>query len=160
MNRQWHPAGKFAAVVCGLACVLAVGCGESSKYAQVSGSVTLDGKPVENATVSFLPKGSGRPAGGNTDANGVFELTTDNPGDGALAGRYIVTVTAVDIVKSEKAKALEAEYGSVGDSVPGPPPNENWRVPRTYSELQTSGLEFVVKQGENNVANFDLKTRP
>jgi len=63
-----------------LACI--VGCGGSTSTVAtvpVTGTVTLDGKPVEGAAVSFAPKTKGcRAAFGRTDASGKFKLTTVN----------------------------------------------------------------------------------
>jgi hypothetical protein len=67
------------------------GCSGQYKTVPVEGIVTLDGKPVEGATVSFCPA-EGRPASGLTDADGVFQLTTFKEDDGALPGDYRVVV--------------------------------------------------------------------
>lgn len=80
----------------GLALLLAVaGC--SSKYTPVpvSGEVTLDGQPVDGATVYFYAVGDakeGRPATGQTDKEGKFRLSTLGTNDGALPGTYKVVV--------------------------------------------------------------------
>jgi hypothetical protein len=60
----------------------------------VKGSVTLDGKTLVGALVTFVPKdpSAGRPAYGRTDANGQFQLSTFRTDDGALPGDYKVTV--------------------------------------------------------------------
>jgi hypothetical protein len=82
-------------VAAGACTALVAGCG--SGLAPVKGVVTLDGKPLPNASVVFISQESGgRDASGFTDARGVFQLTTYRPGDGALPGalpgRYKVTV--------------------------------------------------------------------
>src|SRR5262249_11387748 len=64
------------------------------KPTKVEGIVTLDGKPVEGAMVSFVPEGGkGLPATGLTESDGVFHLTTFSFEDGALPGEYKVLVT-------------------------------------------------------------------
>ena len=84
---------------------LAAGCGALGKPVKVSGVVTLDGKPLPGATVTYTPvNDSGRPASGRTDTDGSFRLTTFRSDDGALPGEYKV------IVLVEK----EAEKGLVG----------------------------------------------
>jgi hypothetical protein len=77
-----------------LAAVLAaVGCGAGSGPVPVRGVVKLDGQPVANASVVFIPETSGgREAYGSTDANGAFRLTTTKPDDGALPGKYKVVI--------------------------------------------------------------------
>src|SRR4029453_13121047 len=73
-------------------------CGPAVQY--VEGVVTLDGSPIEGVTVSFSPAkaGSGTPAVGTTDTNGVFKLTATQGGSvggGAGIGDYQVTFTKV-----------------------------------------------------------------
>ncbi len=58
----------------------------------VSGTVTLDGKPLAQASVVFAPAGTGQPAVGVTDEAGKYTLTTTNPKDGAVVGSYKITV--------------------------------------------------------------------
>lgn len=61
----------------------------------VSGMVTLDGKPLSGATVSFSPmKGTqGSRSEGTTDANGEFILRKRNGRKGLEAGKYQVAVS-------------------------------------------------------------------
>jgi hypothetical protein len=70
-----------------------VGCGDA-KPVKVQGAVTLDGKPLAGAMVTFLPfnEKQGRAAAGLTQADGSFRLTTGKIDDGALPGQYRVTV--------------------------------------------------------------------
>jgi hypothetical protein len=73
----------------------AAGCGGKYTPVPVSGVVTLDGKPVEGAVVTFYAIGDakeGRQAQGETDKNGAFSLTTLKEGDGALPGEYKVVI--------------------------------------------------------------------
>ena len=71
--------------------VLLAGCGGS--ISSVSGTVTLDGKPLADATVQFVPDGVGRDATGQTDKNGYFSMSTLKPGDGVVAGNYKVVIS-------------------------------------------------------------------
>src|SRR5687768_4724922 len=82
-----------------LALALLAGCGDKSVAGRppvypASGQVVYKGQPLEGAFVSFTPtEGKTHGASGRTDAEGRFTLTTFDPGDGAPAGRYRVTVT-------------------------------------------------------------------
>jgi len=86
------------------------GCGGKGKPVRVNGSVTLDGKPLAGATVTFVPAGAarGRMAGGITDGDGQFRLTTFAEGDGALPGEYKVTVDLLDTSVGEKFLASQS----------------------------------------------------
>ena len=136
-----------------------IGCRGDDRVATVRGTVTLDGEPIGDASVTFMPKGGGRPAFGITDAEGAYTLTTFEDGDGAMIGHQLVTITAVDEEMNEKAAAAAEELGSLVE-VMQPPPKQIWRAPQVYSESETSGLVFEVKRGEVNQADFDLKSKP
>lgn len=85
--------------------ILAVsGCGPSGPklpdLVPVSGTVTYDGKPLDNATVTFSPMEGGQAgfgASGFTDSSGKYTLETA-AGDGktklgAVPGKYGVTIS-------------------------------------------------------------------
>jgi hypothetical protein len=98
------------------------GCGGKYKPVPVEGIVTLDGKPVEAATVLFFREGgAGRPASGLTDAQGIFHMTTFREDDGALPGDYRVVVTKspgreapTDERPGEDKEAAEHHRGIIG----------------------------------------------
>jgi hypothetical protein len=74
------------------------GCGTKG-FAPVSGTVTLDGKPLPNASVNFQPldsKQSGQGSVGKTDADGRYSLrvVVDNKA-GAVVGKHRVSISSV-----------------------------------------------------------------
>lgn len=74
-----------------------VGCG--GDMGRVSGTITLDGKPLPDAIITFYPQGGegGRASAGRTDAEGNYELTYSRSEKGAKVGEHLVTITtAVD----------------------------------------------------------------
>jgi hypothetical protein len=79
------------AIIGVVAITVAAGCNAKSKPVKVSGTVTLDGKPIADVLVTFNSTTGGRPASARTDSAGKYELTTFNTGDGALPGEYKVT---------------------------------------------------------------------
>ena len=124
-----------------------VGCGPST--APVSGRVTLDNKPLVNATVIFEPdtdaKTPGPGAQGKTDANGEYTLQLFAGGTkGALLGKHIVRITA---------------YEGDDGTVPSSDPNSPFRKPLLDDRYNaTSELRFDVPPGGSTSANFDLKS--
>ncbi|MBP5620676.1 MAG: hypothetical protein J6X44_01545, partial [Thermoguttaceae bacterium] len=59
------------------------------------GVVTFNGEKVAGATVLFSPKqigGEASSAQAITDAQGVFKMTTLDPGDGVYPGEYRVSI--------------------------------------------------------------------
>jgi len=81
-----------------LALCIVPGCGGNGDLADVTGKVTLDGKPVPNAFVKFLPKGdSGAPSFGKTDAEGNYRMMFSDTEAGAWIGENAVTISTGDV---------------------------------------------------------------
>jgi len=122
---------------------------------QVTGSVTLDGQPVDGATVAFYPDGGRRPARGITDASGNFELMTFNPGDGVLLGQHRVSVTKTEASEQQAAvvdgETIETPTGGAEDNV-------NHLLPVHYASPSTSELTVEVVEGMEPVA-LELKSQ-
>ena len=147
--------------------VSALGCGSSNpKTVKVSGKVLHGGKPVVHATVSYLPAGGGgRPASGITDESGAYQLTTFTANDGALPGKYAITVNpaknpvatgAVDVTKMATAEDYAAAMGKGVDPtrVATSGKEDESEVPLMYRTGSTSPLmKDVSSQGPNQ---FDL----
>ncbi len=121
-----------------------LGCSQSETVA-VTGTLTLNGEPAENALVMFDPKhGTGRHAEGNTDASGHFNLSTAKPGDGAIPGEYVVTLA--EYYPPGKAPALPKG----GGLLPA-------RFPAKYADPATSPLSATVERGKKNDFQFEVK---
>jgi predicted small lipoprotein YifL len=128
-----------------------LGCGPKGPVVvPVSGVVTLDGRPVEKASVVFMPAdGQPQPATGVTDAAGKFSLVTvigPNDHAGALPGNYRVVVT-----KATMSGALADETGLSVDGMQGGIKME-WLIPEKYSRPDSSGLTAQVQPGMAEVA--------
>jgi hypothetical protein len=109
-----------------LGCLLAavLGCG-SSKFVPVSGKVTLNGKALPGATVSFEPLGpddnpTSQPGSlGKTNAEGAFTLKATSGENGAVPGKHRVRILAGgddsgtdDRRPSKAAQAVPRRYNS------------------------------------------------
>lgn len=91
---------KFCAL--GALTCLVAGCGDSKfQFASVEGQVQLDGRPVEGATVVFMPistrdDGEAGPySNGETDAEGRYRLATteERSRNGAVVGSHRVIIS-------------------------------------------------------------------
>ena len=105
------------------------GCGGS--WATASGTVTLDGAPLKDGTVSFHPAGDGPTAYG-TVKDGAFTVSTGQR-DGLPVGKYKVTISASTIPEEgtkERAKML---------------------TPPKYATAATTPLEADVTAGANTL---------
>lgn len=136
-----------AALLLLIGTVIFVGCGETNEVRvrvfPVSGSVTMGGTPLANAFVVFHPKAQ-RDAGiplarATTDASGKFQISSYEPGDGAVPGEYAVTI--------EYYAPIE-EGGSV---VPGP----NILNPK-LAKPETTNIFVTVTDAGAELSPFDV----
>ncbi|AMV36110.1 hypothetical protein [Planctomyces sp. SH-PL62] len=79
-----------------LGCTLlaSAGCGSGPTFVPVAGTITLNGEPLADAAVMFLPEGpdGSLTADANTGPDGKYSLVTrETPG--AAVGKYRVVVT-------------------------------------------------------------------
>ena len=133
----------------GILLFLAAGCGsDRPEMAPVTGTVLLNGQPVIEAGVTFMPS-AGRPATGQSDEAGRFELTTFNSGDGAVLGQHVVTIT--------KTETREVTYPDGGrepvEKIVRPPGR---LVPPRYSDPGQSNLSATVTADGENDFTFEL----
>ena len=112
-----------------------VGCSRGGpQVAPVHGHVTLDGRPLANADITFQPDSTQRASIGRSNAEGRYELAYKRGQPGAIVGEHTVRIE----VSSELVK--------------NPPP-----IPARYAAA--SELHPEVKRGDNEL-NFDLKSDP
>jgi len=133
----------------GVALVAAPGCTQAPKIAPVSGVVTLNGKPLANATVAFSPIAkegaidAGDGSAGKTNAQGEFTLTTSRGAPGAWVGKHRVRIS---VMVNPPADVDERRASRA--------PAQKDMIPVRYNGETT--LTFDVVAGTNNKANFDL----
>lgn len=160
MNVRKHPStthspsilrSAVATSTIGLALILGTGCGTKGVPSYpVKGTVTLEGKPLEGATVMFVPT-VGPPNSGVTDASGSFSI--GKPGVPAGSCGVAITKTAggpamtnptpEDLQKIAQAPAAKQPPKSL--------------VPEKFGRSDTSGLTATVtSDAAQNVFTFDL----
>jgi len=155
-------SGDRWALAC-LAILFVAGCsGETvggpdlSKLVPVKGIVTLDDKPLADATVAFHPKTKEGFQGaiGTTDASGKYELVTEAGNGktvkGVLPGFYQVTV-------SKMVKQDGTPFIYKGE--PGGPMSMGAveSIPMLYATVSERGLSFDVPAGGGT---YDIKMEP
>jgi hypothetical protein len=131
----------------------------------VTGTVTLNGTPVEGVTVTFVPDGAGQSAVGITDPSGKYALTTRAKDDGAVVGRYKVTMakyekgaaatTSPDEVHEDYDITDEYAEGYDEAAASAAAPSKNL-LPEKYGDPNLSGFSAEVVEGENK-HDFDVK---
>ncbi len=156
--RRMIRAGAVLVPLAMAACMM-WGCGPGSiPTVEVSGTVTLDGKPLEGAMVGFYPASGGAPATGQTDSSGKFTLRVP-------AGKAKVSVSKTEAGGEAKVDQAAAGAAPAGTALSGPPtaggappaPPKSV-VPAKYTNAETSGLTFEVKSGMAPVT-IELKSQ-
>jgi hypothetical protein len=118
--------------------VFCVGCGGEAGSTKVSGTITLDGKPVDGAAVSFIGREGAKLATAQTDSAGKFTLT-------AALGKNVVTVAKASANPAPAPEVpmempSEAEYQKMIQKIKS-------EFPARYGDPKTSGLSFDVVEG-------------
>ena len=132
------------------------GCGTGSDQPElglVTGTVTLDDKPLKGIEVVFHPE-NGRPARGKTDSDGRYELTYIYKTFGTKLGH-----NRVEIAPNEEGEDEDSEGDGGGEqdgaakkrSKPG-----KIKIPARYNSK--SELKANVEVGEN-VFDFNLESK-
>ncbi len=147
-----------------LATVSCVGCGggptgPTDPQAQVSGSVTNNGKPITlDSNVVFYNEEKGLTLTGKIDSLGKYSLSAGDPRVGIPAGRYAVSIKPPVAAVAEVSQSSQ-DYMKMmqnGGKV-APPKAENSApdIPEKFRDYKTSKLVFEVKEGSNTF-DFDL----
>ncbi|VTU01412.1 Uncharacterized protein OS=Planctomyces limnophilus (strain ATCC 43296 / DSM 3776 / IFAM 1008 / 290) GN=Plim_2787 PE=4 SV=1 [Gemmataceae bacterium] len=128
--------GAAVALLFGLGA--AAGCGGDPPSAEVSGSVTFDGKPVEEGGISFSAANGNAPGGGGVIKGGKYTATR------VPIGATKVSITAVKVVGQRKAyDAPDSPMTPITEPL----------LPAKYNTATV--LTFEVKPG-SQTKDFDL----
>ncbi len=125
------------------------GCGtDGPPLGAVTGRVTLDGKPLSGAVLTFISQSEkGSPSYGGTDDQGRYSLMFTNTKSGALVGDHLVEI---ETTKVSTAEAREL----VAQGMPAPAPYV--AIPRKYKK--PGALTAKVAAGSNTI-DFELTSR-
>ena len=158
MHRTFNLFGKLTLLLAAIALTFA-GCGyRRPAQVKTTGIVTLDSEPVAGAALMFIPD-SGRPASGNTNTNGEFQVSSFGGNDGLPAGNYRVTATKL-ILKDKFQELYDRQVErAAAEAEPGEEPEEvdiefgenayRNELPVKYEELDTTDLNVTItKQQE------------
>jgi hypothetical protein len=118
--------------------LLSVGCAEQGpRLFRATGTVSFNNKPIPKAKLVFHPQfdGPGWMPVAVVDDESTFQISTKQPGDGALPGRYIVTV--------------------VWHADPDDEDSPNLLPPR-FADPKTSNLEVVVDPDSRELPPLQL----
>jgi hypothetical protein len=146
-NTDWRALGLTALI----ALALLAGCGSGPTRAQVSGSASYGGKPIETGTIELLPvDGTKGPATGGAISGGRWEIARDK--GPLVGGTYLVRITGT----KKTGKTVAPPRG-----LPGQQPAEevvNY-IPAAYNTDSTLKIR-VSERSADNQFQFDLKELP
>jgi hypothetical protein len=136
-----------------LALTACFGCGPDPPPATVEGTLRLDGKPLDNCLITFLPEPgqeAHRPhSTGLTDQHGSYRLRRDQQ-TGAAIGWHRVTVQDLSVSTGVRRR----DHGTVDlemDETAPPPPVRRSRVPERYTSARDTPLRKEVKPGHQAI---------
>ncbi|MBN2295535.1 MAG: carboxypeptidase regulatory-like domain-containing protein [Pirellulales bacterium] len=124
-----------------LAAVPLAGCSGGDGRKELSGTVTVDGQPLESGSINFRPTaGTKANSSGSTIVNGEFEIGADK---GLPVGKYKVTVQAF---KKSGRMVQDPQMGEIPETVP-------------ISFMEAGTLEAEITADGENRFNFKLTQR-
>jgi hypothetical protein len=156
-DRPCARAGLFrnAFGVCAFAWALGCATSDGPPLAAVTGRLLVDGRPVPNVSVTFIPDndtGTTGPASvGVTTTDGTFTLTAPGNRAGAVLGFHKVTAMC--------------PFNPAGGSSPtgeAPAAGAACSIPASYADPSTTPLSVEVVADPQRMAGIELKvvTRP
>ena len=146
--------------VCGVAVVMLLlsGCGGGAppprKTVPVTGTVSLNGKPLVGASIRFIPTTAGHDGAASvSDATGAYKLLTGStegvmPGSYKVVFEYHVNKDGSPIVPQEGLDMEQLKMS--GDAVSG--------LPEMYSNPDVTTQMLDVKAGDPVTKNWELKS--
>lgn len=136
---------RLGLLTLGLALAVLGGCGDGSAKQAVTGTVTLNGKPLEKGQIVFRPeRGTSSPSAGADISKGGFSITCER---GVLPGKFRVEITASRPSGKRVRAPLTGETINV----------EEQFLPARYN-LQ-SELKAAVESGGSNRFQFELTAK-
>jgi len=154
ITKSFMNTTRFGQLILGLLISFQMGCSSSDRpeLGQVTGTVTLSGKPLTGVAVVFQPE-NGRPARGITNAEGKYELTYISQTKGTKIGP-----NRVEIAPSEEGEDSEEVESDDGEPQVAPNRSKSAKpvVPKRYNVQ--SELKVDVKPGENTF-DFQLESK-
>ena len=158
------------------------GCGDpSTSIVPVSGTVTFDGQPLDNAEVVFAPIekaneiNAGPASVGRTDDNGRFSLSLQSGKRGAQVGSHRVGITGLGQGGGNSDEEMSSLIDAELEKNPNMSPEEYRRLEQRVLQQMQSGsgkgagvipeafnlrtlITFEGPSGGTSEANFDLKS--
>ena len=136
--------------------VSAIGCGDARENVdttKVSGTITLDGKPLAGTSVHFIGEGGKFVGVGTTDPEGKYTLDRGSiPGEkGAMPGTNQVYLSMGDSASEEPPIVFPAPSAA--------PQPKKGLIPAKYTDPTKPALTFDVPERGTESADFELSSK-
>lgn len=135
-----------------LVLVVVTSCSRGPTFAEVSGTIRLNGKPMDKAMVEFVPdteKGATGPNSvGYTDERGQYTLTSYTKAPGAVVGNHRVLIRDVKGYPTTKE-------GMLAGTITG-----KRRISDRYGDVAQTPLHKEVKGGAPQTIDLDVTGTP
>lgn len=149
-----------------LSVLLLPGCGSSMpKTVTASGTITLDGAPLDGASITLLNE-NGVTAIAKSDSNGRFSLRTvvgADMVDGAVPGLHQVgvakTVTEGGGAEKQAGESDQDMVNRMAGSMTSAAAKQKFIVPQQFGSPQSSKLSLDVPTSGSDKLNLDIKTK-
>ena len=144
----------FSAISLLILVTFVAGCGGGStlKTYRVEGTVTHNGQPVADASLTFYPIGGQHAGFAKTDAQGKYKLST-NAGAaeaGTVPGEYTVTVSKqISVLTGKKFRG--ADGGEYNEET------TKETLPAKYTTVQNTPFKVTVEAKRLNEIDFALE---
>jgi hypothetical protein len=128
------------------------GCGGGRQIpdrVSVSGQVLVDGKPLKQGTVQFVPDGPGGHSAVGTISDGRFTMKSTPSHPGVVRASYRVSIVSFNPVTANGSG--DAVWQPIDRPIPG-----SFNVPERYMSTEESGLSVDVDAPIRDLT-FDLK---
>ncbi|MBA4190698.1 MAG: hypothetical protein C0467_22160 [Planctomycetaceae bacterium] len=134
-----------------LLAVLMTGCGGGSDegHLATTGTVTVNGQPVANVVVTYIPQGTTGGNGGTatTDSSGRYEIVPTH-GKSLPPGQYKVTVS----------RRLNPDGSPPDPNVPPMESSARETLPAKYTDADKTELNVTLVAGEKKPNDFAVKS--
>jgi hypothetical protein len=135
------------------------GCSRGPQFADVSGTVTLNGRPLPDVEVVFLPDPEAGTVGPSstayTDTKGYYQLVTNKGQRGAVVGTHRVCIRDLAALPLPPILNAEGNPERAGPRGARPAPKPS-RVPAPYSSSQETPLRAVEVKRGGQTLDFEL----
>jgi len=132
-------------------CLGISGCfSKSPPLGLVEGTVTFDGKPLEEGTIVFSVSGA-RDASGLIKNGEIQQVTSFKPGDGAPIGEAKIAVIAVKLSAGDISQRLSSQNDANSPGTSSMMGNSEFLIPTRYTNPEKSGLTATITKGKNDI---------